>query len=200
MSSILMRFLPHPPEAISRIRTNSFCLVVLALVTYLLPTPFLLNFTLKDAHGLSSGIWYFEVLLGAILSSNIIVSAYALKYPRPPLPGPKYRTVIMSPAPPRRKRLSDLVSTPPRTPDRQGDSHLYEPGSSMRPNAQTPLRYNLPPSASTSTFASTASLPPTPSPMPVYRGKAGTRPTPVRPIDGSFMESIRRADSDDEDY
>lgn len=125
---------PHRAEAISRIRTNSFWLVALLLVTYLLPTPFLLNFTKWNSVDLLSYIWkigarclrqalsspdfsdlFSELTVGSLLTYNILQSAYAIKYPRQPLPSisPKKRTAA-APTPTKAKRLSELVSPPVR--------------------------------------------------------------------------------------
>ncbi|KAF9053937.1 hypothetical protein BDZ89DRAFT_1125628 [Hymenopellis radicata] len=189
---------PHRAEAISRIRTNSFFLVALLLVTYLLPTPFLLNFTKWNSPEFSSYIWK----IGSLLAYNILQSAYAIKYPRQPFPplSPKKRSVAATPN--KGKRLAELVSSPPRTPERGTNTVPFSPSSSLRPNpyAASPLRYTLP-SSSTSTFASTGSLPPTPSPVvSAYRGRMqGNSASHVRPIDGSYVELMKSVNSDEED-
>ncbi|KAF8921058.1 hypothetical protein CPB85DRAFT_1428076 [Mucidula mucida] len=195
---------PHRAEAISRIRTNSFFLVALLLVTYLLPTPFLLNFSKWNSPEFSSYIWKIELAVGSLLAYNILQSAYAIKYPRQPfapLSSPKKRSVAATPN--KGKRLSELVASPPRTPERGTNPAPFSPSSSLRPNpyAASPLRYTLP-ASSTSTFASTGSLPPTPSPVvSAYRGRMQRgSASHVRPIDGSYVELMKSVDSDEEDH
>ncbi len=125
---------PHRAEAIARIRTNTFFLVLLAVATHLLPVPSLLRAirAVSSSSDAYDGIYGYICLLGAfsesfcssltvekevalssVLVYNILQSVYAIKYPRP-IPPPsssakaKRKTIQASPTPAR--RLSQLVT------------------------------------------------------------------------------------------
>ncbi|KAG7442931.1 uncharacterized protein BT62DRAFT_935656 [Guyanagaster necrorhizus] len=190
---------PHRAEAIARIRTNTFFLVLLAVATHLLPLPSLPRAiravsSNSDAYdGIYGYLCLLEVALSSVLVYNILQSLYAIKYPRPMPPPPssaksKRKAIQVSPTPPR--RLSQLV-----TPKKISDSS-FVPSSSVPHPTASPLRYTLP-GSSTSTFASTGSLPPTPSPVvSAYRGKQLTSNV-GRPIDGAFINRLKTEDDDD---
>ncbi|KAK0469004.1 uncharacterized protein EV420DRAFT_1633441 [Desarmillaria tabescens] len=191
---------PHRAEAIARIRTNTFILVLLAVATHLLPVPSLFRAfravsSSSDGYdGIYGYLCLLEVALSSVLVYNILQSVYAIKYPRP-IPSPpassakaKRKTIQASPTPAR--RLSELV-TPKKTSDPS-----FVPSSSVPHPTASPLRYTLP-GSSTSTFASTGSLPPTPSPVvSAYRGKQLTS-SMGRPVDGAFISRLKSENEDD---
>ncbi|KAK0484592.1 hypothetical protein IW261DRAFT_1560244 [Armillaria novae-zelandiae] len=190
---------PHRAEAIARIRTNTFFLVLLAVATHLLPVPSLLRAiravsSSSDAYdGIYGYLCLLEVALSSVLVYNILQSVYAVKYPRPTSPPSssakaKRKTIQASPTPAR--RLSQLV-TPKKTSDPS-----FVPSSSVPHPTASPLRYTLP-NSSTNTFASTSSLPPTPSPVvSAYRGKQLTS-SMGRPVDGAFISRLMSEHDDD---
>ncbi|KAK0205464.1 hypothetical protein DFS33DRAFT_1383370 [Desarmillaria ectypa] len=206
---------PHRAEAIARIRTNTFFLVLLAVATHLLPVPSLLRAfraVSSSSDGYDGTYGYLcllgassqsfgspltvekEVALSSVLVYNILQSVYAIKYPRqiPPLPASsakaKRKTIQASPTPAR--RLSQLV-TPKKTSDPS-----FVPSSSVPHPTASPLRYTLP-GSSTNTFASTGSLPPSPSPVvSAYRGKQ-LMSSVGRPVDGAFISRLMSENDDD---
>ncbi|KAJ7455363.1 hypothetical protein B0H11DRAFT_2067791 [Mycena galericulata] len=223
MQFIANYFKPHRAEALLRIRTNVFALLLIAVLSSLIPRipslPTALTVALAgNRHRRWSSDWIYaslcilEVSAVVWLSLNILQAVYAVKYPRaplPPSPSPaKTKGIHMAPPTPQRSfRLS-----PNSSPQLQKSFSFGASGSALQSSSSatypssplsTPSRVlhysGLPPSASTSTFVSSTSTIHTPSPiLSTYLGKHGAEYT-ARPFDGAFLTELRKhPDSDEE--
>ncbi|KAF8185204.1 hypothetical protein BJ912DRAFT_973898 [Pholiota molesta] len=228
ISSVANHLKPHKAEAIQRLRFNVLYVLAVLILSYLLPIPSVLEASRTVLRGIDQPAWsaewfwqWFsvaELSLTALFSYNILESAYAIKYPRAPLPSitspAKAKTQVSSLATPKRpfKVLSPNSSPQPQKP------FAFSPAASTSltsaslnlssaPYAQSPvstpsrvLHYSPLPSSSTNTQASsTSEFLSTPSPViSAYRGKHAS--TEVgRALDGSYLSRIRHDEDEDED-
>ncbi|KAJ7126900.1 hypothetical protein C8R44DRAFT_779838 [Mycena epipterygia] len=222
MQSIGNYFKPHRTEALLRIRTNAFAVLLIAVLSSLvswipaLPTALAIALSGKRHRSWSSD-WIYGALctieVGAVvlLSLNILQAAYAVKYPRaplPPSPSPaKPKGIHMAPPTPQRSlRLSPNSSPQPQKSFSFGASgSALQSSTSTYPSSpvSTPsrvLHYSIPPASSTSTFmSSTSTTMHTPSPiLSTYLGKHGGEYN-ARPFDGAFLSELRiHPDSEEE--
>ncbi|KAJ7761873.1 hypothetical protein DFH07DRAFT_411284 [Mycena maculata] len=223
IQSIANYFKPHRSEALFRIRTNVFAVLLIAVLSSLVPRIPALPTALATA--LSGNryrpwssdwiyAWFCLLEVGAVtlLSLNILQAAYAVKYPRAPLPPSsspaKTKGLRVAPATPQRSfRLSPNSSPQPQKSFSFGASgsalHLSSTSSYPSSPVSTPsrmLQYSgVSPSASTGTFVSSTSTTMTPSPiLSTYLGKHGGEYN-ARPFDGAFLTELRKhPDSDEE--
>ncbi|KAJ7158667.1 hypothetical protein C8R46DRAFT_1354600 [Mycena filopes] len=214
----------HRADALLRIRRNAFALLLIAVLSTLvpripaLPTALAVAFSARRYRWWTSAWiygWFCIIEVGAVLllSLNVLQAAYAIKYPRaplPPSPSPaKPKGIHMSPPTPQRSfRLS-----PNSSPQLQKSFSFGASGSALQSSSSgslsmypsspvsTPsrvLHYSLPagPGTSTSTFSSSIN---TPSPiLSTYLGKHGGDYA-ARTFDGAYLAEIRnRPDSDEE--
>ncbi|KAJ6576555.1 hypothetical protein DFH09DRAFT_1311226 [Mycena vulgaris] len=219
-------FKPHRAEALVRIRSNVFVILLIAVLSFLipripaLPTALAVALSGKRHRWWSSDGFYAsfciigespEVAAVALLSLNILQAVYAVNYPRaplPPSPSPaKAKGIHMAPPTPQRS----LRLSPNSSPQPQKSFSFGASGSALQSSTggyptspvSTPsrvLHYSIPPSSSTSTFmSSTSTTMHTPSPiLSTYLGKHGADYT-ARPFDGAFLSEIRsHPDSDEE--
>ncbi|KAJ7773374.1 hypothetical protein B0H16DRAFT_1512128 [Mycena metata] len=212
----------HRADAVLRIRRNVFALLLIAVLSTLVPRVPALPTALAVALSGRRYQWWttawvygwfciIEVGAVALLSLNILQAAYAIKYPRaplPPSPSPaKPKGIHMAPPTPQRSfRLS-----PNSSPQPQKSFSFSASGAALQSSASaaypssplsTPsrvLHYSLPPGASTSSTSTFAASLNTPSPiLSTYLGKHGGELT-ARPFDGAYLAEIRNhPDSDDE--
>ncbi|KAJ6531887.1 hypothetical protein B0H19DRAFT_460589 [Mycena capillaripes] len=210
-------------DALLRIRSNVFALLLIAVLSSLVPRipalPTALAVALSARRyrwGTADWIytWFCILEVGAValLSLNILQGVYAVKYPRPPPPP--------SPSPAKAKSLHMGTPTPKRafrlspnsSPQVQKSFSFGSSGSALQSSTSTStypsspvstpsrvLHYSIPPSSSTSTFVSSTSSINTPSPiLSTYLGKHGGDYA-ARPFDGAFLAEIRNhPDSDEE--
>ncbi|KAJ7364108.1 hypothetical protein DFH08DRAFT_838362 [Mycena albidolilacea] len=212
----------HRADALLRVRSNFFTLLLIAVLSTLVPRipalPTALAVALSSRRyrwGTTDWIytWFCILEVGAValLSLNILQAVYAVKYPRAPPPPPptpaKSKAVhVPAPTPKRAFRLSPNSSPQLQKSFSFGTSGsvLQSSSTSAYPSSpvSTPsrvLNYSLPPSSSTSTFVSSTSSINTPSPiLSTYLGKHGGEYI-ARPFDGAFLAEIRNhPDSDEE--
>ncbi|KAJ7104052.1 hypothetical protein B0H15DRAFT_808264 [Mycena belliarum] len=222
MQSLADYFKPHRTEALFRIRSNAFAVLLIAVLSTLVPRipalPTALAVALSGRrHRWWTSDWIYasfcmlEVAAVALLSLNILQAVYAVNYPRaplPPSPSPsKPKGIHMAPPTPQRSlRLSPNSSPQPQKSFSFGASgSVLQSSTSTYPSSpiSTPSRvmhYSIPPSSSTSTFmSSTSSNIHTPSPiLSTYLGKHGGDYI-ARPFDGAFLSELRsNPDSDEE--
>ncbi|KAJ7707616.1 hypothetical protein B0H17DRAFT_523982 [Mycena rosella] len=128
MQALADYFKPHRAEALSRIRSNAFAVLLIAVLSSLLPRipalPTALAVALSgtrhrswSADGIYALFCMLEVGAVALLSLNILQAVYAVKYPRapiPPSPSPaKSKAIHMAPPTPQRSlRLSPNPAAP----------------------------------------------------------------------------------------
>ncbi|KAF8959388.1 hypothetical protein BDZ97DRAFT_1837791 [Flammula alnicola] len=221
ISRVANHLKPHKAEAVQRLRFNALCLVTTLILSYLLPIPSvpsasrrILKFTYHETW---STEWFWEwfciaeISIVLLVGCNILEAAYAIKYPRAPLPPvtspakPKIPTASL--ATPKRafKVLSPHTSPQPQKPfafspsaSTSLTSASISLSSSSAPYAQSPvstpsrvLHYTVPPSSSTNTQASsTSEFLSTPSPViSAYRGKHSSSDV-GRALDGSYLSRI----------
>ncbi|KAJ7170779.1 hypothetical protein C8R43DRAFT_1231517 [Mycena crocata] len=221
MQRIADYFKPHRTEALLRIRTNVFAVLLIAVLSTLvpripaLPTALAVALSAKRHPWGSSSIYVafcmLEVGAVALMSLNILQAVYAVKYPRaplPPSPSPaKPKGIHMAPPTPQRS----FKLSPNSSPQLQKSFSFGASGSalqsstSMYPSSplSTPsrtLQYSIPPSSSTSTFmSSTSTTMHTPSPiLSTYMGKHGGEYT-ARPFDGAYLTELRIHPDSEED-
>ncbi|KAJ6609242.1 hypothetical protein B0H10DRAFT_2065184 [Mycena sp. CBHHK59/15] len=212
-------FKPHRAEALLRVRTNVFGVLLIAVMSSLVPRipslPTALATVLSGTGWATDGIYglfcILEVGTVALLLTNILQAVYAVKYPRaplPPSPSPaKPKGIHMAPPTPQRAfRLSPNSSPQPQKSFSfaASSSALQSSTSSTYPSSpiSTPsrvLHYSIPPTSSTSTLMSSSSTNlHTPSPiLSAYHGKHLSG-SPARPIDGAFLAGLFTGESDDE--
>ncbi|KAF8159228.1 hypothetical protein B0H34DRAFT_767419 [Crassisporium funariophilum] len=220
---------PHRAEAIQRIRSNTLCLVTFLILSYLLPFPSLFTairtFFVASNYKPWTTEWFYEwicvIEMGvvSVFSYNILEAAFAIKYPRAPLPQvtspmKPHAVGTFSPTPKRPFQVLSPNSSPQTqkafafSPSSSLTSASMSFSSSLSNNttyAQSPistpsrvLHYSVPLSSSTNTAASstsTAEYLATPSPViSAYRGKHSS--TEVgRAFDGSYLTRIIPDDS-----
>ncbi|RPD54247.1 hypothetical protein L226DRAFT_540030 [Lentinus tigrinus ALCF2SS1-7] len=202
-TSILDWFKPLRSEAVARLRTNSIGLVGLAILSNLLPVPSLWRAfdVVWQRRPVTAPYYYLcavELLLLGVFVTNLLQAAYALQYPRAPLPPPpspaKPAKTPLSP-PTRQWRLQGL--TPTSSPQRQKAFSTYTPSPVSTPSRI--LNYSIPPSSPDASFlSSVSSVPGSPaSPLAAYRGRHSA--SVGRAFDGSVLSRLAKDDSDDED-
>ncbi|KAJ7650173.1 hypothetical protein FB45DRAFT_887155 [Roridomyces roridus] len=205
---------PHRHEAIMRVRSNALAVLFIAVLSTLvpripaLPTALAVVLASKRSRPWSAEWMYasfcmLEVGAIVLLCLNILQSAYAVKYPRAPLPPTPMKTKsihMASPTPQRSLRLSPNSSPQPQKSFSFGasGSMLQSSTSSTYPTSplSTPSRVlhypGIPPSTSTNTFVSSTSSINTPSPiLSTYLGKRGGDYS-ARAFDGSLLTEIQR--------
>ncbi|TBU41478.1 hypothetical protein BD309DRAFT_1002434 [Dichomitus squalens] len=200
-------FKPLRSEAIARLRTNSVGLAGLAILSHLLPVPSPWRaFHTVWGRNVGSGPYYYicaaELLVVGVFALNILQAAYALNYPRAPLPPPPSpakppKNTPWSP-PTRQWRLQGLTPSP--SPQRQKAFSSYAPSPVSTPSRT--INYTIPGSAMSppdaSFLSSVSSVPPSPSsPLAAYRGRHSA--SVGRAFDGSLLSRLAKDDSDDDD-
>ncbi|KAI0705599.1 hypothetical protein C8Q76DRAFT_566564, partial [Earliella scabrosa] len=203
---VLDWFKPMRNEAIARLRTNSVGLVGLAILSNLLPLPSPWRAFDVVWHGRSTNAPHYylcavELLMFGVLAFNVLQAAYALKYPRAPLPLPptpakSSKGTPLSP-PARQWRLQGL--TPTSSPQRQKAFSTYAPSPVSTPSRT--INYTIPNtmvSPDASFASSVVSVPGSPaSPLAAYRGRHSA--SVGRAFDGSLLSRLAKEESDDDD-
>ncbi|KAG6328445.1 hypothetical protein ID866_10644 [Astraeus odoratus] len=148
---------PYKNEAVIRLRNSTVGLVALVMATHLLPMPSLWTAVHvvrgSTDRGLLWGVCIAELVLSVLIALNLVQAAYALKYPRkplPPLPSSPAKGLV---TPQSQKKRRTILSPAVRI-------------STFYSICCTPSPFN------TSINSSTMSLPPTPSPsLSVYHAR-----------------------------
>ncbi|KIL62090.1 hypothetical protein M378DRAFT_29634, partial [Amanita muscaria Koide BX008] len=126
LSRLLDALKPHRAEALQRVRTNAFCLLVLVVLSYLLPIPSVFTAFNHAATRLMPQMWSTEWVFGwlctlaaavTIFLLNLLQGVYALKYPRaapPPTPSKSpHKSLTSTPSTPNtRHPLKGIKSSP----------------------------------------------------------------------------------------
>ncbi|KAH7923685.1 hypothetical protein BV22DRAFT_1014879 [Leucogyrophana mollusca] len=199
---------PHKNEAVVRMRNNTAGLGVLFLLTNLLPIPSVwtsLNVVLSERS--SSTTWGLllsasELALFGLFALNILQAAFALKYPRKPLPPMSSPAKALHMSPPNQSSRRRLLSpnTSPQSQRSFSSSYIASPTSTP----SRTLQYSLPTTPSpfnASINSSTLSMPPTPSPsisspLAAYRGRHSM--STGHAFNGSLLSRLA-PDSDEDD-
>ncbi|KDQ62400.1 hypothetical protein JAAARDRAFT_30307 [Jaapia argillacea MUCL 33604] len=207
---------PSRSEALVRVRNSAFALLTVLLVTSLLPLFYSPIACLKvlwsqpetDPNQWRRTMCASEVMVIGVLGLNILQGAYALKYPRAPLPPlPSPAKTIKSPATTPAQRRFKVLS-PQSSPQQQkpfsASTSSYPPSPLSTPSRTVQYTFPSPSPFNTSLNSSSMSLPSSPSPMPplssslaAYRGKHST--SVGRAFDGSLLMRLSAQDSDDDD-
>ncbi|KAI1790094.1 hypothetical protein LXA43DRAFT_1018289 [Ganoderma leucocontextum] len=203
---VLDWFKPLRSEALARLRINTIGLVSLTVLANLLPVPSPWRaLDVVWGQSVGNGPYYYvcaaELLMFSVLALNVLQAAYALQYPRAPLPPPPSpakhpKNTPLSPAT-RQWRLQG--PTPTSTPQRQKAFSTYAPSPVSTPSRT--LNYTFRPTSSqpdASFVSSVSSVPGSPaSPLAAYRGRHSA--SVGRAFDGSLLSQLAKDESDDEE-
>ncbi|KAG9224321.1 hypothetical protein CCMSSC00406_0004820 [Pleurotus cornucopiae] len=209
---------PYRSEALLRIRINTLTVGFLAVTTYLLPIPSIFaasRVTWRELRGnglmalLGGGLYeficLFESLVMVVVLFNIVQAAFALRFPRKPLPPksipPTPKINAASPMT-QKKKLSEALSPSAASPQPQRPFPTPNTTNSFNLSLASPSPRNglgdSPsgnPNSSTFTFGSSFG-----SPSPVlsaYRGKHSSGAG--RALDAPFLNRLLAAQQDDDD-
>ncbi|ETW78517.1 hypothetical protein HETIRDRAFT_435293 [Heterobasidion irregulare TC 32-1] len=200
---------PRYSEAVARLKNSLMALFALVVLTHLLPVPPLYSALWRVYRGSYRSFPHKVISLSefwafSILAFNILQASYAIYSPRkphapPPTPA-KPLSILQSPratpsAPAWRSKSHGL--SPNTTPQRQkafAPSASYTPSDPLNLARSYTLSFFGP--SSDASFASSVSLPPSPSPLAAYRGRQGG--AIGRPLDASLLARLSQMDSDDE--
>ncbi|THH18934.1 hypothetical protein EW146_g2158 [Bondarzewia mesenterica] len=187
LSFFLDMLKPSYTEAVLRLKSSLMALLALVTLTQLLPLPTLYSSLWRVYRGSYNSTWEKTISLTefcafCVLMLNILQASYAIHSPRKPYaptpsPAKPPPSFLKSPrggpaTPSKRSKLHGL--SPSTTPQRQKP---FTPSSSYTPSDPLNLAQSYSLSFSTpspdSSFASSVSLPPSPSPLAAYRGRQG---------------------------
>jgi len=205
---------PRRSEAITRIRSNGFGLVIALIVTVLLPFPKpWVAFQVVSAHE-DVGAFYWslcaaECFILGVMGVNILQASYALQYPPTPHPPMSASTPAKAPFSPQSPQASTprrlgLLSASSSPQPQKAFSSSYAASPISTPSRT--LKYSIPHSASSpfdmSLNSSTTSLPNSPSPilnspLAAYRGKHSNYV--AQSFNGDLFNRMTRVEDDDDD-
>ncbi|KAG6901002.1 hypothetical protein C0995_002587 [Termitomyces sp. Mi166 len=222
ISSLLLtvsnHFKPHRTEALQRIRTNAFSLVLIFILSNLLPLPTIqrslrLVISNNKPERWSSDWLYkwfsiIEVTLAAVFAFNLLQGVYAVQYPRTVPPTPERQKSLFQNT--TNQKRSFKVLSPNSSPQLQkafsmSQSASFTGSSSTYPTSplSTPSRVVHYPSVAASSTNTNASSTSTmllhSSPSPVITAYRGHSKSIGRALDESFLGRIPPPESDNED-